>query len=90
MPIKHAALKQLRKDRVRQARNASLRSELKTFTKNFLVLLRDKKVADARQILSQLEKQYDRAASRKVIHRKTASRVKSRLVRRLNTLDVKK
>ncbi len=84
MPIKHAAVKQLRKDKKRHVRNQALESELKTFTKQFLTLIQTKKVDEARALLSTLEKKYDRAASRHVIHRNTASRVKSRLALRLN------
>jgi small subunit ribosomal protein S20 len=84
MPIKHAALKQLRKDKVRHSRNQAVQSELKTFTKQFLSLINTKKIDEARNMLSQLEKKYDRAASKHVIHRNTASRMKSRLTLRLN------
>ncbi len=90
MPIKHAAVKQLRKDKVRHARNQAVESELKTFTKQFLTLINAKKVDEARSLLQTLEKKYDRAASKHVIHRNTASRVKSRLSRRLNRSSVKK
>ena len=89
MPIKHAALKQLRKDKVRHARNQSVESELKTFTKQFLTLINAKKVEEARNLLHTIEKKYDRAASKHVIHRNTASRIKSRLTRRLNRSAVK-
>ena len=84
MPIKHAALKQIRKDRSRQRRNQAVRSELKTLTKRFHTLLNEKKLEDAKQLILQLTKQYDHAASKRVIHRNTASRFKSRLTLRLN------
>lgn len=84
MPIKHAALKQIRKDRKRHERNQAIRSELKTTTKRLLALLQEKKLDDARQLIHLVAKQYDHAASRHIIHRNTASRSKSRLMRRLN------
>jgi small subunit ribosomal protein S20 len=86
MPIKHAALKQIRKDRRRHQRNQAIRSELKTLTKRLLALLSAKKLDEARQIIHLVAKKYDRAASRHVIHRNTAARSKSRLMRRINTL----
>ena len=85
MPIKHAALKQIRKDRKRQRRNQATRAELRTLTKQLLTLLRDKKLEDARALIHEVAKRYDRAASQHVIHKNTASRHKSRLMRRLTS-----
>lgn len=87
MPIKHAALKQIRKDRKRQQRNQAIRSELKTLTKRLVTLLREQKLNDARTLIQVVAKRYDHAASAGVIHRNTASRYKSRLMRRLNRLQ---
>lgn len=84
MPIKHAALKQIRKDRTRHARNQAVRAELKTLAKRFLTLLSQQKRAEAAALLRLLAKRFDRAASRRVIHPNTASRYNSRLSRRLN------
>jgi small subunit ribosomal protein S20 len=83
MPIKHAALKQIRKDRKRHQRNQAIRSELRTITKRLLALLSAKKLEEARQLIHVVAKKYDRAASRHVIHRNTAARSKSRLMRRI-------
>ena len=84
MPIKHAALKQIRKDRRLRATNQATRSELKTLTKRFLGLLSAKKIAEAKALIPLLAKKFDRAASRHTIHRNTAARYKSRLTQRLN------
>ena len=84
MPIKHAALKQIRKDRKRQSRNQAVQSELRTITKRFLALLSNRKFDDAKALLPLLAKHYDHAASLHVIHRNTAARSKSRLTLQLN------
>lgn len=84
MPIKHAALKQIRKDRKRQTRNQAMRSELKTLTKRLVSLMTDRKFDEARAAIRQVAKRYDRAASKGIIHPNTAARYKSRLTRRLN------
>ena len=89
MPIKHAALKQIRKDRKRQFRNQSVRSELKTLTKRLVGLLANQQVNEARALLRLVGKQYDRAAAKGIIHRNVASRYKSRLTHRLNQLQPK-
>jgi len=84
MAIKHAALKQLRKDRGRQQRNQMVRSELKTLTKRFATLVSAQRLDDARALIQSLTSKYDRAASKGIIHRNTAARYKSRLSKRLN------
>jgi len=84
MPNKHAALKQIRKDRKRQQRNQAIRSELRTLTKQLLALLSGQKLAEAKAFINVVVKKYDRAASQGVVHRNTASRYKSRLAQRLN------
>ena len=86
MPIKHSALKQIRKDRKRQPRNQAIAAELKTLTKRFHSLLAEKKSTEAAAVLREVAKQFDRAASKRIIHRNTAARFKSRLTRRLNKL----
>ena len=84
MPNKHAALKQIRKDRVRQSRNHALRSELKTLTKQLHQLLDARKLDEAATFVKDVARRYDHAASAGVIHRNTASRLKSRLMNRVN------
>ncbi len=84
MPIKHAALKQIRKDRKRYPRNQALRSELKTLTKRLLVALKNQQLDEAKSLIRLVAKRYDRAASKGVVHRNTAARYKSRLTLQLN------
>ena len=90
MPIKHAALKQIRKVRKRQQRTQAVRSELKTLTKRLLGLLNEQKLEEAGQLLTLISKKYDRAASHHVIHRNTAARYKSRFALQINRRATKK
>ena len=83
MPIKHAALKQIRKDRKRQQRNQAIRSALKSLTKRFLSLVQQQKTEEAKKLMPLVAKEYDQAASHGILHRNTAARSKSRLTRRL-------
>ena len=83
MPIKHAALKQLRKDRKRAVRNQAFFSELKTLKKKFRSLLDEKKPDEARQLLPLVMRRFDRAASKGIIHKRVVQRVKSRFSRAL-------
>ncbi|MBI3996616.1 MAG: 30S ribosomal protein S20 [Candidatus Omnitrophica bacterium] len=84
MPIKHAALKQLRKDRGRQQRNQAVRTELKNLTKRLLTLLSTQKLDEAATLLHVVAKEYDHAASKGIMHPNTAARYKSRLALQLN------
>mgnify|MGYP001558114764 CR=1 FL=1 len=90
MPIKHAALKQIRKDRKRHARNHAIQSELKTLTKRLIQLLQGRKTEEARALIRVVAQKYDRAASARVIHANTAARYKSRLMRRVSRAAVRK
>lgn len=84
MPIKKSAFKEQRKAKKRHLKNIRVTSEIKTLNKKFLTLLDEKKIEDAKKLLQQLISKLDNAASKKIIHKKTASRKKSRLMRRLN------
>ena len=89
MPIKHAALKQLRKDAVRNQRNSAAQSRLRTLTKRLVILLKDKHVSEAQTLIREVTKEFDHAASKGIIHRNTAARSKSRLTQRLNALTAR-
>ena len=89
MAIKHAALKQLRKDRNRRQRNQMVRSELKTLTKRFVTLVSAQRLDDARALIQSLASKYDRAVAKGIIHRNTAARYKSRFSKRLTKIPAK-
>lgn len=84
MPIKHAALKQLRKDVKRNRRNNATRSELGTLTKRVAKLIQASQIDEARKALSELVSRLDRATNKGVLHKNKAARFTSRLTRRLN------
>ncbi len=84
MPIKRAAVRQLRKDRVRAVRNQAQASALKTLKKRIVSLLDQQKLDEARALLPLIMQRFDQAATRGILHKNTASRTKSRLMRQLN------
>lgn len=86
MPIKIVALKQLRKSRVRAQRNQAVRSELKTLKKNLLALIAQQNVQEATTLMPVLMRRFSQAGARGLIHHKTASRIISRLSKRLHAL----
>ena len=83
MPIKTVALKQLRKSRKRAQRNIAVRSELKTLKKTILTLIAGQKVEEARRLMPMVMRRFAQAGADNLIHHKTASRVISRLSKRL-------
>jgi small subunit ribosomal protein S20 len=86
MPILHASYKDIKVTKKRALRNQSIKSQLKTETKKFLDLLASKKNEEVKKQLTDLISQFDKAASKGIIHKKTASRKKSRLMKKLGTL----
>ncbi len=86
MPILHAAYKSIKVTKRRTARNISIKSLLKTETKKFLDLLAEKKVDESKKQLVKLVSTLDKATSKNIIHRNTASRKKSRLMKKMHSL----
>ncbi len=85
MPNKRAALRSLRKDRVRHARNEAVLSELKTLKKQLVGLLSDRKRDEAVKFLPLVVKRLDQAAAKHIIHKNVASRLQARLARRVTS-----
>lgn len=83
MPILHASYKSIKVTRKKTERNQPVKSRLKTETKKFLELLSAKKADEARKQLTELISELDKACSKGIIHRNTASRKKSRLMKKL-------
>ena len=83
MPIKRAALRQLRKDRPRAARNQAAHSALRTLKKQWLTLLAQHKFDEAATLFPTVAKRFDQAAAKGLIHKNTAARTKSRLTAQL-------
>ena len=84
MPIKKSAYKELRKARIRHFKNISTMSELKTLVKKFEKLISDKKIDEAKKTSNYLCAKINRAASKGIIHKNTASRKISRLMKKLS------
>ena len=78
-----SALRHIKKSRKRAARNQSVRSAIKTFVKKTRVAIKEGDEAAA-QLVSETSSLVDKAAKRKIIHKNSADRRKSRLAKRLN------
>ena len=83
MPILHASYKDIKQSAKRGLRNQSVKSELKTETKKFLDLISSKKMDEAKKQLNYLISQLDKAQSKGIVHKNTASRKISRLMKKM-------
>ena len=81
--------KRVRQNIKRRARNRWRKEQLKEQTKAFAAALASGDVATAKVELNKTVSRLDKVASKNTIHRKTASRKRSRLTRRLNALAAK-
>jgi small subunit ribosomal protein S20 len=81
MAVRHkSALKRARQNERRNARNRSLRSALRTVIKSFRAKVAAKDMQGAEQELPKVHQAIDKAVTKGVLHRNTASRGKSRAV----------
>jgi len=74
-----SALKQMRSSKKRQARNQLVLTALKTLVKKMNAALAAKNLAEAKTLLAKTTSAFDRAVTKGVVHRNTASRKISRL-----------
>jgi small subunit ribosomal protein S20 len=90
MPLRRAGKKDLRKNATRHGQNSLIREKIKTALKQFKKSMTDKNQTAITESLRILYKLFDRAASKKVIHRNKASRKKSRLAALVNKFKATK
>ncbi len=84
MSLRKSAKKTLRQDAVRRMRNRSDKSALRTQIKKFVSAAKSHDFDEAGKHLSLATKKLDKIAAKNIIHKKTASRKKSRLAKFLN------
>ncbi len=79
-------MKRNRQNEKANARNKSMRSELKTRERNTIAAAEAGDAEKAEELLRETQKRIDMAASKGTMHANTAARRKSRLTRRVRTL----
>ncbi|MBI5145365.1 MAG: 30S ribosomal protein S20 [Candidatus Omnitrophica bacterium] len=84
MPRRKSSRKRKRADKKRRLRNLKVKQTLKKTIKKFQALMANKKVEEAKALLKKVYSQLDKAAKKRIIHRRAASRKKSRFTLRLN------
>lgn len=78
-------MKRNRQNEVRRQRNKGVRSEMRTRSKAAIAAAESGE--DSTEALRMAIKRIDKAAQKGVIHKNTAARKKSRLIKRLNTIS---
>lgn len=84
MPNTKSAKADVIKSRKRRLRNQSVRSAIKTFVKKTRATIAEGNLEAAQAIFNATSSLVDKAAKRRIIHKNTAARRKSRLAKRLN------
>lgn len=85
MPNTEGAKKRLRQSLVRRDRNRAVKSALRTALRKFREAIVAKNLTEAAERRVSTAKALDKAATKGIIHRNKASRLKSRLVHALKT-----
>ncbi len=83
MPNHRSAEKRVRADKKRQVHNITIKSSLKTLRTN---VLKTKTKEEAQKNLLVAISAFHKAAGKKIIHKNTASRKISRMVKKVNAL----
>ena len=84
MPIRKAAEKALRQAKKRTLRNAKVKEGIEYLRRTVRKALESSDVKDAQETGKALVKKIDKAVQNKVMKRNTASRMKSRLMKKIN------
>lgn len=85
MPITDSAKKALRQNKRRHTKNVAMKRAFKTVIKEVRQLISIKNIEEAKKKLAVVYKKLDKAAKSGVIKKNTASRLKSRIARRLKS-----
>lgn len=80
----NSAKKRIRQNEKRRQRNQAYRTRYRSLLKRSRVLLENGEVAEGAEAVAQTAQMLDRVASKGVIHRRKAARLKSRLMKKLN------
>lgn len=87
MPNIKSAIKRVKVNDQNRAHNATMKSAMRTTVKNAEVALAGGNAEAAKEALLTASKNLDKAASKGLIHKNAAARKKSRLAKKLNSLN---
>lgn len=90
MATHKSAEKRNRQNEKRRIRNTSIKTYVKTRIKEVLKTVENKDIEGAKSALARVIPVIDKASTKGVLHKKTASRKISRLARKVNSLSISK
>jgi small subunit ribosomal protein S20 len=79
-----SALKRMRSSEKRRLRNRRVRSETRTYIKRARAQIEAGELEEAQKSVAQAVRALDKAAEKGILHKNSAARRKSRLMRKLN------
>lgn len=82
-----SAIKRIRSSGRKQKRNRVVRGRARTADKKARIVLAEGKAGEAQAVIKQAVSELDRAAGKGVIHKNSAARRKSRLMKKHNQLQ---
>jgi len=86
MPTTKAAMKALRQTKKNALRNKTIKNSLRDLIRRSRRSMTEKKLDEAKNLISQAIKAADKAVRAKIIKQNTASRLKSRLTKKLGAI----
>lgn len=89
MATHRSAVKRHKQSERKRLRNSSVKSSIKTAVKKVRESVEEGKEGEARALLAKTSRALDRAVSKGVLHRRTASRKISRLTTAVNSIASK-
>lgn len=90
MPNIKSAAKRLKQSIVRNTRNRSAKSALRTQAKKVLVAIKSGDITTAEAEFRVASKKYDQAGAKRIVHKNSAARHKSRLAHAIRTAKAAK
>ncbi len=82
-----SAIKRAKTNEVQRLHNSSQKSAMRTEIKKFLTAVQNQDKEQATVLLKEATRCLDKAATKGLIHKNTAARKKSRLARKLQTIN---
>ncbi|HOK40878.1 MAG TPA: 30S ribosomal protein S20 [bacterium] len=86
MPNIKSAIKRMRQEKKRRARNSQVKKEIRTYLKKTRSLISDNNGENVEKILRTTFSKLDKAAKSGIIHKNKANRLKSKLAKQLVNL----
>jgi small subunit ribosomal protein S20 len=86
MPIKKNAMKALRQNIKRTARNKTVKAEIDSLRIKFRKAMAVTKKSEAAELVKAIGKKLDKGESKKIFKKNTAARLKSRMMKKINAM----